>query len=214
MRNLCRLKGQNRIVAIANGAAEVQSAINAGCDAIEQGYGMGADQLKMMVDRNILWIPSVLRAKNRLDASGSGGDVCCRFSQRYVAPGGSLPGEEEFWRKTVEQQLDLLRRARELGVVTAVGTGAGNTGILHGESVIEELKLFMKSGFTLEESIASASQIGARFFGFDHLGALRVDGPATFLVARGSVKQFPRKLSFLERIYRDGVPLHCLGTSN
>ena len=59
--------------------------------------------------QDVLWIPSVLRAKNGVDAAGSSGDVCCRFSQRYVAPGKPNPGAEAFWKKMLAEQLTQLR---------------------------------------------------------------------------------------------------------
>ena len=207
--DLCRIlryRGGKKAVVVANGPQPVKEALEAGCDAIEQGYLMGEDNLRKMAEKNILWIPSVLRAKNALDGAGAGGDVCCRFSLRYVAPGKSVPGAEAFWKKRLAAQLTQLRFARKLGVTTAVGTGAGSVGILHGESMVEEMKLFIKAGYSLAEAIRCASENGARFFGMEKLGMLTVGRQATFLIARGTVQQLPRKLSYLEGIYVDGAP--------
>ena len=207
--DLCRIlqhRGGKKAVVVANGVRQVEEALEAGCDAIEQGYGMGEDNLRKMAKKDVLWIPSVLRAKNALDGAGTGGDVCCRFSQRYVAPGKPVPGAEAFWKKMLAEHLSQLRFARKWGVTTAVGTGAGSIGILHGESMAEEMKLFIKAGYSLAETIRCASENGARFFGMEKLGLLSVGRKATFLIARGTVQQLPRKLSFLEGIYVDGVP--------
>lgn len=193
-------------VVVANGAQQVADALRAGCDAIEQGYDMGEQNLKEMAKRGVLWIPNVLRAKNSLDSCGGGGEVCCRFSQRYVAPGKAIPGAETFWKKTLAKQIELLGLAHTLGVKTAIGTGAGSTGIVHGESVMEEMKLFIKAGYTLEETVRCGSENGAEFFSMDTLGGLKVGRQATFLISRGTVKQLPRKLSFLEGIYISGAP--------
>ena len=167
---------------------------------------MGADNLRKMAEKNVLWIPGVLRARNALDGVSSGGGVCCRFSTRYVAPGKPDPGAEAFWKKMLAEQLTQLLCARKLGVTTAMGTGAGSVGIIHGESMAEEMKLFIKAGYSLEETIRCASENGARFFGMDKLGTLTVGRKATFLITRGTVKQLPRKLSYLEGIYVDGAP--------
>ena len=104
------------------------------------------------------------------------------------------------------EQLKQLSFARKLGVKTAVGTGAGSIGILHGESMVEEMKLFIKAGYSLEEALRCGSENGAGFFGMERLGALTIGRKATFLITRGSVKQLPRKLSYLEGIYVDGEP--------
>lgn len=207
--DLCSLlqhRGGRKAVVVANGSKQVAEALAAGCDAIEQGYAMGEDNLRKMAEKHVLWIPSLLRAKNALDGASSGGSVCCRFSLRYVAPGKPLPGAEAFWKKMLAEHLTQLRFAGKLGVTTAVGTGAGSVGILHGESMVEEMKLFIKAGYSLAETMRCASENGARFFGMERLGKLTVGRPATFLITRGSVKQLPRKLSYLEGIYVDGEP--------
>jgi len=200
-------KGNKKAVVVANGPQPVQEALAAGCDAIEQGYGMGEKNLRKMVKKDVLWIPGVLMAKNGLLSSGSGGDVMCRFSMRYVAPGKVDPNAEIFWGKMLEEQLAQLRLARKLGVKTGVGTGAGNVGILHGESMVEEMKLFIKAGYSLEETIRCASVNGADFFGMENLGPLTVGSRASFLLTRGTVQQLPRKLAYLEGIYIDGTRL-------
>jgi imidazolonepropionase-like amidohydrolase len=199
-------RGGSKVVVVANGRQAVAEALAAGCDAIEQGYLMGEDNLRKMAEKNVLWIPGVLRARNALDGSASGGDVCCRFSQRYVAPGKPVPGAEAYWKKMLAGQLAQLRLAKTLGVTTAVGTGAGSTGILHGEAVVEEMKLFIKAGYSLEETIRCATEHGAGFFGFESLGQLAAGRPATFLITRGTPRQLPRKLSYLEGIYINGAP--------
>jgi len=207
--NLCRIlqhRGDKKAVVVANRQQQVAEALEAGCDAIEQGYAMSEDNLRKMADRDVLWIPSILRAKNALDAAGSSGDVCCRFSTRYVAPGKPVPGAEMFWEKILAEQLTQLRLAKKLGVKTAVGTGAGSVGILHGESMVEEMKLFIKAGYSLEETIRCASENGAKFFGMEKLGTLAIGRQATFLITRGTAQQLPRKLSYLEGIYVNGSP--------
>ena len=66
--------------------------------------------------------------------------------------------------------------------------------------------MFIKAGYSLEEATRCASENGARFFDMENLGTLTVGRKATFLITRGSVKQLPRKLSYLEGIYVDGAP--------
>ncbi len=206
LQQLLHARGEKKGIVVANGERQVREALEAGCDAIEQGYAMGRENLAFMAEKKILWIPSLVRAKNSLDSSGSGGSVCCRFSLRYVAPGKAVPGGEALWKKILADQLAQLRLARELGVATAFGTGAGAPGILHGESMAEEMKLFLKAGYPMEEAIRSATINGARFFGMDQPGALLPGRRANFLIVRGTLQQLPRKLSYLEGLYIDGAP--------
>jgi len=206
LRNIIGQKGGKKAVVVANGPQQVAEALEAGCDAIEQGYGMGEDNLRKMAAGNVLWIPGLLRARTALDLSGGGEVVGCRFSTRYVAPGKAEPGAETYWQKVLADQLSQLPLALELGVTTAVGTGAGSVGILHGESMVEEMKLFIRAGYSLADTIRCASENGARFFGLEDLGSLAVGRKATFLITRGTAQQLPRKLSYLEGIYIDGEP--------
>ncbi|MDX1776589.1 MAG: amidohydrolase family protein [Desulfobulbales bacterium] len=207
--DLCRIlenRGARKAVVVANGPQPVKDALAAGCDAIEQGYAMGEENLRLMAAKGVLWIPGVLRAKNALSTAGASGDVGCRFSLGYVAPGKPAPGAVAYWKKMLAEQLLQLRLARKLGVLTAVGTGAGSVGLLHGESMAEEMKLFIKAGYSLTETIRCASQNGAEFFSLEKLGQLTAGRNANFLITRGSVQQLPRKLSYLEGIYVDGQP--------
>jgi len=199
-------KGQRKAVVIANGEQQVRAALDAGCDAIEQGYSMGMENLRRMAEQNVLWIPNVILAKNGVESSGAGDQTGCRFSLSYAAPGKPDSKAQTFWEKALTRQIEQLSSARQLGVPTATGTGAGRPGILHGESMVEEMKLFLKAGYSLEETIRCASANSAQFFHMPHLGKLTIGQPATFLVTRGSVKQLPRKLSYLEGIYINGLP--------
>ncbi len=194
------------VVAVANGRQQVALALAAGCDAVEQGYCMGEANLREMARRQVVWIPCAIRARNGLDSATGDGGVACRFSQRYISPEKAAPGAEAFWKETLADQLRQLGLARKLGVRTAVGTGAGSVGILHGESMVEEMKLFLRAGYSLEETVRSASEHGARLFGMDSLGMLAAGRRATFLAVRGTVRQLPRKLSYLEGIYINGMP--------
>ncbi len=206
---LCHIienKGSKKVIVIANGPEQIEEALKAGCDGIEQGYLIKPNNLNTMADKNILWLPNIIRAQNALNSSAGGGDIGCRFSLRYAASGKPIPGAEEFWQEALTTQLKQLQVAKEIGVKTAIGTGAGTPGTLHGESVIEEIKLFMKAGFTLVEAIQSASTNGAELCGSTSGQPLTVGNPATFLITRGSVKQLPRKLSYLEGIYIRGYP--------
>lgn len=203
---IIRNRGDKKVVVVANGQQQVKEVLEAGCDALEQGYEMGVDNLRTMEKKNILWIPAILRAKNSVDGSSGGGNVSCRFSQRYVAPGKPIPGAEAYWKKMLTDHMELLSEARKMHVATAIGTGAGAVGLLHGESVLEEMKLFMKAGYSLEEAIRCGSENSADFFGMGNIGKLTPGQKATFLFTRGTVKQLPRKLSYLEGIYINGSP--------
>ncbi len=175
-----------KTVVLANGEKGVREALHAECDALEQGYEMGEENLEIMASRKILWIPSLMKAKTSVEVAPA--------SQKAVA------------LKQLKKQQVLLRRARRLDIPTAVGTGAGSPGILHGEAVIEEIQQFIKSGYSLVEALRAASLVGADFFKIPGIGVLQAGGWANFIVSRGMVQQLPRKLFYLENIYWNGKP--------
>lgn len=177
---------RQKAVVLANGEAAVGDALDAGCGALEQGYFMGEQNLKKMARNKVLWIPTVLPAKTCFDRSSG--------------------KKKLYFRSAVDNQLSQLNRARELGVKIALGTGSGTSGIIHGDSMVDEIKQYLKAGFSLVETLRCASVCGARFFSIKNSGMLEVGQNATFIVSRGMVQQLPRKLSYLEGVYINGMP--------
>lgn len=178
--------GNQKSVVVANGKVAVQEALQSGCSAIEQGYFMGEQNLEKMADAGVLWIPSLLLAKTGCE--------------------GIVGKNKMYFQSTMENQLKQLRLAKKNGVQVALGSGSGNRGIIHGDSIVEEIKLYSKAGFSLIEALRCASSIGIQFFSLKNSGLLQVGESATFIVSRGMVQQLPRKLSYLEGIYIAGEP--------
>ncbi len=179
-----------RVMVHANGEIPVRIAIEAGCDSIEHGFFMGRKNLQLMADRGIYWVPTVYTMK-----------ACALNAGNYRST-----MDKKVVERNLSQQLQQLALARELGVKVALGTDSGSIGVLHGESLVEEMKLFMQAGFSLSETICSATRHGAQLLGLEELGALEVGKPAHFLVTRGTPAQLPRKLTYLEKIYLNGMP--------
>lgn len=189
---LVRIAGQRgcRVMVHANGREPVRLAVGAGCHSIEHGFFMGRDNLALMAEKGTFWVPTVITMK------------------AYAANlGAAAPGaDRRVIEKNLYDQLAQLAIARELGVKVALGTDAGSLGVLHGESVVDELKLLIKAGYTLPEAIRCATLHGALLLGLDDFGLIATGRGATFLVARGGPAQLPRKLTCLEGIYIDGLP--------
>lgn len=182
-------KGQ-KVMVHANGEEPVKLAVEAGCHSIEHGFFMGKENLKRIADRGLSWIPTVFTMK----AYGDNLSSC------------EINADPDVLSRNVDHQLEQLQLARELGVNVVLGTDAGSTGVLHGESVVEEMKLFKKAGFSLPEIISCATAKGAELLGIEDFGEIKKGMSASFLVSRGSPAQMPRKLSYLEEIYINGTP--------
>lgn len=188
--NEAHQRGQ-KVMVHANGRLPVQMALEAGCDSIEHGFFMGRENLRRMAESETVWVPTIVAMK----VLGEGGGLSGPVVDRNVV------------EKTLEHQLKQLEFAREYGAKVAVGTDSGSWGVIHGESMVEELKFFMKAGYSLAEALECATANGAQLLGItDIMGHLAVGKPANFIVARATPAMLRRKLSYLEGIYIGGVP--------
>ena len=183
-------KTGKKVMVHANGQEPVRRAILAGCHSIEHGFFMGRENLELMAEKGTFWVPTVFTMK--------------AFIANFVHAG--VHADLQVIEKNLHHQLGQLTLARQLGVNVAMGTDAGSLGVLHGEAMVEEMKLFRKAGYNLVETIRCATSNGARLLGLDDFGLLTQGKTATFLVARGAPPQLPRKLSYLEGIYINGQP--------
>ncbi|MBU1568362.1 MAG: amidohydrolase family protein [Proteobacteria bacterium] len=183
-------KTGKKVMVHANGREPVRRAILAGCHSIEHGFFMGRENLELMAEKDTFWVPTVFTMK--------------AFAANFAHVGSHA--DLQVIEKNLQHQLGQLTLARQLGVNVALGTDAGSLGVLHGESMVEEMKLFQKAGYSLAETIRCATSNGARLLGLDDFGLLVKGKAATFLVARGAPSQLPRKLSYLESIYLNGQP--------
>jgi imidazolonepropionase-like amidohydrolase len=180
-----------RVMAHANGVLPVRWAIEGGVHSIEHGYFMGTENLELLAEKGVVWVPTLLTMKAFATNPASG----TKGLDRQVA------------EKNLAHQLAQLATARRLGVTVALGSDAGSPGVLHGESLVEEIKLVMKAGYTLAEAVRCVTVNGAQLLGLEEgFGPLVTGARANFLVARGGPAQLPRKLGFLEAIYLDGEP--------
>ena len=179
-----------KVMVHANGVQPVRLAVEAGCHSIEHGFFMGRENFELMAEKGTFWVPTLFTMK----AYGANINYAQEGADRQVI------------EKNLNHQIEQLAMARELGVNVALGTDAGSLGVLHGESMVEEMKLFKKAGYSLAEIVQCATSNGARLLGIDDFGLIETGKTATFLVTRGAPPQLPRKLSYLEAIYLGGEP--------
>jgi imidazolonepropionase-like amidohydrolase len=106
----------------------------------------------------------------------------------------------------LDHQLEQLARAREQGVPVAVGTDGGSLGVHHGRAFVEELKLLMEAGYSLESAIRCASLNGALLLNLeDELGCLKPGMPASFVVTRGGPVCLPDALKHPYSVFIRGI---------
>lgn len=184
-----RQKGK-KVMVHANGRLPVRLALKAGCHSIEHGFFMGRENLKLMAETQTIWVPTAFTMKAYADTM----DLDDSQNDRGVA------------EQNLHHQLKQMAMARQYGVNIALGTDAGSRGVLHGESVVEELKLILQAGYSLPEAIRCATVNGAKLLETDEIGRIAIGKPAHFIAARATPAMLPRKLSYLEAIFLGGRP--------
>lgn len=186
--NAVRVAGKYgcRVMVHANGKKPVAAALAAGCNSIEHGFFMGSENLKIMAEKGIVWVPTACTMKAYAE---------------HMKPGSI---EHEVSRMNLDHQLEQISKARELGVMVALGTDAGSIGVHHGSAVIDEMELLIQAGYSLPEAVKCASCDGARLLGIEDFGVISKGMTATFLVAKGDPSKLPDSLSAIQAIYING----------
>jgi imidazolonepropionase-like amidohydrolase len=167
----------------ANGKVPVRWAVEAGCDSIEHGFFMGRDNLERMAERGTVWVPTAVTMKAYAEQPATGSR------------------ETDIARRILDQQLEQVGWAKELGVRIAVGTDSGSLGVHHGHSLREELRLLMDAGLTVQRAVACACHQGARLLGLEpEVGLLKPGAAATLIAVPGGPEGLPEALRALELV--------------
>lgn len=105
------------VMAHVNGSDSIRRAIDAEVDSIEHGYYLELAGRKELADTNIVWVPTCSPIGNSIGTN--------RFS-------------DEVLQKILEEQMQSVKSAMELGAYIALGSDAGAYQVLHGEGVEKE----------------------------------------------------------------------------
>ena len=167
----------------ANGKLPVRIALAAGCKSIEHGFFMGKANLEYMAEKKVFWVPTACTMK---------------AISRNI---GSNSPESDLALMNLDHQVEQISLARKLGVPIALGTDSGCIGVNHGSALIDELKLFMEAGFTIQEAVGCASNNGMKLLNLTKTGLLVRGMAADFIAVKGSPSKLPESLNNIKRIY-------------
>jgi len=170
----------------ANGELPVKVSIDSGCHSIEHGFFMGIFNLKKMMEKRIVWVPTAYTMRAYSDLSDS------NTSQHVVS------------LQNLEHQIEQLRVARKFGVKVGLGTDSGSPGVHHGASLSHELRILMEAGYSVEEAIQCATSTNSELLGLNDIGQLTEGRRATFIVLKGGPSDLPDSLENIESVYIDG----------
>ncbi len=142
----------------ASGAEGIGRVIEAGVDSIEHGYFVRDDQLAMMRDRDIAWVPTFAPLHKQIEhAAELGWDDTIVSNLRTILDGHAAS----------------LRRAQSMGVRIVAGSDSGSAGVAHGQGLLDEMSLMRDAGLPGDAVITAATGAGADRFGYgDRIGRI------------------------------------------
>lgn len=183
-----------RVMVHANGERAVRDSILAGCDSIEHGFFMGRENLELLAERQVFWVPTLMTMK----------------AYAYELLRGTPQGDVA--ARNFDHQLGQVSRSLDVGAPVALGTDSGSPGVHHGETFAEEFQSLLEAGFSLPKAVEAASRNGARLLGLEkELGMIDLSMPASFLFYRCRPEKLAARLSRPEVVFLAGTPLRVGG---
>jgi imidazolonepropionase-like amidohydrolase len=140
-----------KVAAHAMGREGIESALRAGADTIEHGYGLDDEMMDLMVRRGTYWCPTI-------------------YVGVYVAEGRAAAGAP-IWKTMVDLQQQAFAKGVRKGVKISYGTDAG--GYAWTESQAREFTYMVRYGMSPMQAIQSATSVAAALLDQqDNLGSL------------------------------------------
>jgi imidazolonepropionase-like amidohydrolase len=174
----------------ASGNDGIANCIGAGVDSIEHGFFLDEDQLAMMRDKNIAWVPTFAPVQFQVDKAAQLG-----------------------WSDTVKSNLlrileshaRALMKAHSMGVCVLAGSDAGSHGVAHGWGLLWELELMERAGMSSLQVIRAATGSSALRLGYRQpFGIIRPGALSRFILTEHSPFQTVRNLRKPKIVFFDG----------
>lgn len=188
------------LMAHASGEEGIGNAINGGVDTLEHGYFITRDQLAMMRDRGIAWVPTfapVYRQVVHADVMGWNADIL------------------DALHRILDAHAQSLQLALTMGIEILVGSDAGSYGVPHATGLFEEIWLVSQAGMPPLEALCRAIHDNPVRLAPDLAPAdLAVGREPNFLLAPAGAMEDARQLT-QATVIRDGARLskHSTGFS-
>lgn len=172
------------VAAHAMGLQGVHNAVVAGVDSIEHGAYIAPEDLHMMVEKGIYYVPTIYVAES-------------------VAPGRAAAGAPE-WLDVVRIHRETFRRAVDAGVKIAFGTDVGGFGWSVNEAV--EFKLMVRDGMKPAAAIQAATANAASLLRMDkEIGSVEAGKYADLVAVHGDPIADISLLEHIDFVMKSGV---------
>lgn len=137
------------VFAHCSGAKGLAIAATAGVGSIEHGFFMQRSHLELMLKNHVAWTPTF-----------------CPVHFQWAHPevlGWSAQTVGNL-RRILDNHVQHLSMAAEMGVTLLLGTDSGSMGVEHGRAVFSEISRFLEAGLSLEQTLSAATANCRRHF--------------------------------------------------
>lgn len=161
-----------KVMAHASSAIAVDLAVRADVDSIEHGYFVHRENLQLMAERQVAWVPTIVPVAIQVRKP--------LLEERTIQ-------EIEVITRTYEEQVGKLELAYKLGVPLGVGTDAGAAGLRHGLNLVEELLLYRESTLGNQSILKAVTSVNAGILGLGKdYGSIEVGCKANLIAVQGN----------------------------
>ncbi|MDO9574405.1 MAG: amidohydrolase family protein [Candidatus Contubernalis sp.] len=173
MREMVRIASEFDLPVMVHASSDeaVRIAVEAGVHTVEHGYFVSPQTLELMAQKGVAWVPTVapvaaaLKEVQTLGLEGSNGKV-----------------KPEVLEKTIENHLEKIKLAQEIGVTLGIGTDAGSPGVGWQQGFWQEMQYYARAGLSAETILEIASKNGAHLLGLSgEMGSIEVGKKPYFL---------------------------------
>ncbi len=175
---------RHKVASHAMARQGVHNSVEAGVDSIEHGNYIADEDMRMMVQKGIFYVPTI-------------------YVGEYVAEGRAKAGAP-VWKQMGEIHEKTFRRALKAGVKIAFGTDIG--GFDWQINPAHEFGWMVKFGMTPEQALRSATVGGAELLGWsDRLGTLEAGKLADIVAVRGDPLGDVSRLEHVRFVMKGGI---------
>jgi len=192
----CAERLNRRTFAHASGEEGIGNAIEAGIHSIEHGFFMSGEQIRMLADKGLAWVPTFSPVHKQL-----------QFADKF----GWSAEVQDHLKRILEGHATLLNEAIRLGANIVTGSDAGSCAVAHGIGLLEELELMESAGMPAREVIHSATGRSSDVIGYEEpMGFLKAGYRPNFLILNENPLERVAHLRGEKVIHRNGFNYHAM----
>jgi len=183
-------KYNKQTFAHASGNKGIQYVIDAGIDSVEHGFFISSDQLSLMRDKDIAWVPTFAPVQKQVDYAHEFG-----WDQLIISN----------LKTILENHAISLLEASQKGVKIIAGSDAGSVGVAHGLGFLYELELMENTGMKPIEIINSATGVSYdRFCYSEKIGKIASGFKPRMIFTKHNVLQSVKEIQKEKFTFFDG----------